>query len=508
MIHQIMGNMAISVAILAFCLVYLLLTRVVGKPISETEKPLTVWIIDILVWPLGIVAFFAVLTKILLMTSASEALEQTRQLQSFTLHIASFWLLARGVDLIILCWYVFHRTGFTTPGLLRGLNYAVFIFAGLSLFLVGIGYSITGFLVSTGVVAGILGFALQGTLSDLFSGIALSVDKPFHIGEWVELEDKTVGQVIDLTWRSTRIKTFSNTLLSIPNSIMANSAINNLNRPDGIYSVWYNFRISSEIDPKLVVTVISTAVGRCSRILRKPSPTVRLSNASGSPYIYAVWVHYSNYLEHFRGQEQLHIDINRSLKDAGVSPMGELQEVRYSRAPAMNLTNPSIANTLRSMEIFSELEDNEIDQIAGHSEYILVATSTVLLRENTSSKNIYLVVNGTLDSSINLDNGQCALAEQLSAGDSFGWATIVTDEQAIMTVRATSDSLVLVIDAECIRPILHAHEALRQRFFNLVTERIKRLTNLRSRSLEKRKSLSPAELRHRIESFVAGGSHR
>lgn len=503
-----MGNAAISVTALSLCLVYLVLTRVIGKPISATDKPLTVWIIDILVWPIGIIAFFAVLTKIILLASASEVLAQSRLLQSFTLHIAAFWLIARGVDLIILCWYVFHRTGFTTPELLRALNYAVFVFAGLSLFLVGIGYSITGFLVSTGVVAGILGFALQSTLNDLFSGIALSVDKPFHIGEWIELEDKTVGQVIDLTWRSTRLKTFSNTLLSIPNSVMAKSAIINLNRPDGIYSVWYLFRISSEVDPKLVVTVISTAVGRCNRILRKPSPTVRLSDASGAPYIYAVWVHYPSYLEHFRGQEQLHIDINRSLKEAGVSPVGELQEVRYSRAPAINPINPSIADTLRSMEMFSELEDYEIDQVASSSEYILVATNTVLLQENTSSKNVYVVVNGTLDSSITLDNGQTALAYQLSAGDSFGWTTIVTDEQAIMTVRATSDSLVLVIDAESLRPVLHAHEALRQRFFNLVTERIKRLTNLRSDSLLKRKSLSPVELRHRIESFVAGGTHR
>ncbi len=59
--------------------------------------------------------------------------------------------------LIFLRWYVFHRTGFTTPGLLRGLTYALFIVAALSLFLLRIGYPITGFLVSTGVVAGVLG---------------------------------------------------------------------------------------------------------------------------------------------------------------------------------------------------------------------------------------------------------------------------------------------------------------------------------------------------------------
>jgi CRP-like cAMP-binding protein len=297
-------------------------------------------------------------------------------------------------------------------------------------------------------------------------------------------------------------------LLSIPNSVIAKSAIINLDRPSGIYAVWYNIRISSEVDPKLVVTVISTAVGNCKHILRKPTPTVRLIDASGAPYIYSVWVHYPRYLDHFRGQEQLYMDINRSLKAAGVSPVGELQEVRYSRASTINPISPKIADTLRSMEMFSELEDDEIEHIARTSEYILAATDTVLLEENASCSNVYVVVNGSLESSISVGKGQRALSDQLSAGDSFGWATIVTDEKAIMTVTATSDSLVLVINAVCLQPILLKHEALRQRFFNLVTERIKRLTNIRSDALEKRRSLSPTEIRRRIERFVAGGSSR
>ncbi|ASJ73544.1 mechanosensitive ion channel family protein [Granulosicoccus antarcticus] len=508
MIQQFAENLTITGGILLLCLVYLLLTRVLGKPISATGTPITVWIFDLLIWPIGIAAFFAVFSGILRLTSIPDTLVESLYLQSFTMKIACFWLVARGVDLIILQWYVFHRTGFTTPGLLRGLNYAVFVVVALCIFLLSIGYPVTGFLVSTGVVAGILGFALQGTLSDLFSGLALSVDKPFHIGEWIELEDKTIGQVIDLTWRSTRIKTFSSTLLSIPNSVMATSAINNLDRPDKIYAMFYKVRVSNEVDPKLVVTVISTAVGHCNYVLRKPAPTVRLLDATGAPYIYSVWVHFSSYLDHFRGQEHLHMDINSSLKAAGVSPIGELQEVRYSRATAMNPISPSISDTLRSIEIFSELDDTEIEQIASSSDYILVATDTNLLTENTSSSHVYVVVNGSLESSINVSNGQRALADQLSGGDSFGWTTIVTDEKSIMTVRATSDSLVLAIDAECLRPILHAHEALRQQFLNLVTERIKRLSNVRSDALEKRRSLSPSELRRRIERFVARGTGR
>jgi len=223
-----MGPLAFCLTVLALSAVYLVATRIVGKPLSAKESPLPVWVIDLFVWPIGIIAFYTAVEQFFGMSAMPELHLETDVLQSFTMHIAIAWLVARGVDLLFLRWFVYHRTGFTTPALLRGLSYAVFVIGGLSLFLLRTGYPITGFLVSTGLAAGILGLALQSTLNDLFSGIALSLEKPFHIGQWIELEDKTVGQVIDLTWRATYLKTFNNTLLSVPNSTMARQAINNL----------------------------------------------------------------------------------------------------------------------------------------------------------------------------------------------------------------------------------------------------------------------------------------
>ena len=501
--HQILATVLFSGALLIVCLGYLFCTRILGKPISASKHPIAVWVIDLVVWPVGIFALFSINTIIFQFAAIPGALDLLKQLRSLTLYLASFWLIARGVDLLLFRWYVFHRTGFTTPALLRGLSYIVFIVLALSLFLQSVGHPVTGFLVSTGLVAGIVGLALQTTLSDLISGIALSVDKPFHIGEWVQLENGTIGQVIDLTWRSTRIKTFSSTLLSIPNSKMAGAAINNLDRPEKLYAVWYKVNVSSDVDPKLVVTAISTAVGKCRGILQKPNPSVRLLDASGAPYVYSVWVHYASYLGHFQGQEQLYLSINESLKAVGVSPIGQLQEVRYARASLNNPMNPSIVDTLRSMDVFSDLEDAELEHIASASEYILVAENTVLLEENTHSTQLHVVVNGSLESSIEVNDGQRILAEQLSVGDSFGWATIVTGQKAIMTVKATADSLVLVIEAECLKPILHTHDELQQKFLALLTERVERLTSIRSDVQTKRKTLSAGEIRRRMERFIS-----
>jgi len=503
-----MGTLAFCLSVLVFSAIYLVATRIIRKPLSSAKTPLMVWILDFLIWPIGIIALFMAVDEFFGMSTMPELHLETGVLKSFSLHIAIFWLIARGVDLLFLRWFVFHRTGFTTPALLRGLSYVFFIVAGLSLFLLRTGYPITGFLVSTGLAAGILGLALQSTLNDLFSGIALSLEKPFHIGEWIELEDKTVGQVIDLTWRATHLKTFENTLLTIPNSTMARQPINNLDNPEALYAVWNIIQVSPDADPELVITILSTALGQCRHVLRKPVPTVRLSDASSSPYKYMVWVHYRSYLAHFRGQEQLYLEIHRALKNAGITPMGEVQEVRYARAKAVNPVRPSVTGTLRSMEIFSELDVNEIEEIESHSEFILVADDTVVVNENSCNGKVHVVVNGSLEASIAVADGHYAQADLYSAGDSFGWAAIVTDEKSIMTVRATSDSMLLVIDGDCLQPILQRHEELRHKFTELVSQRIQRFTHIRSKNTEARKSMSPIDIRHRIERFISHGSNR
>jgi len=131
-----------------------------------------------------------------------------------------------------------------------------------------------------------------------------------------------------------------------------------------------------------------------------------------------------------------------------------------------------------------------------------------MVTENCSSDKVHVVVNGSLESSIAIDNGQFAKAEQYFAGDSFGWAAIVTDEKSIMTVRATSDSMVLAIDSDSLLPVLQEHEELRQKFSDLVNQRVNRFADIRSEKIEKRKSLSPSEIRHRVERFISHGSNR
>lgn len=86
---------------------------------------------------------------------------------------------------------------------------------------------VLGAVAALGIVGIAVGFAAQETLSNFISGITLLVERPFRIGDWVEVSGK-VGRVAQITLRTTRVVDRDNVLISIPNASIASSDIVNL----------------------------------------------------------------------------------------------------------------------------------------------------------------------------------------------------------------------------------------------------------------------------------------
>lgn len=489
----LMGGLAVLVAIAA-------MYHFAGRPPLASRYPLTFWIVDLVVFPVAVMIFATLASAGAVgMGFAEEGALDV--LGIGLLHLVGVWLAARGLDLVVWRGVFAERTGRAAPALLKGLTYTLLLVAGLALFLWWVDYPVTGFLVSTGVVAGIVGLALQKTLSDLFSGIALSLERPFQMGDWVELANGTIGQVVDMTWRSTRLKTFYNTIVAVPNSNLAAEAITNLDRPTPPYATWYYIKLSPEIEPRLAVTLLGTAVGRCRHVLSQPAPVVRLSDARESPYRYMVWVHYRNYLAHFRAQEELFREIHAALRDANVRPAAPFQEVKFERARPIAPVAPNISQTLRSLQLFSGLSDATIEQIAAGSYYSLIETDSEVMREGDEVHRVQILVSGSLKGVVALPSGRVVETVVVSPGESVGWAALVCGEKAFMTVTAVVDSLVVEIDGECLKPVLQSHPQLKQRLAELAQDRMQRADAARVGGGTARVRTT-AEMLNRIENFL------
>lgn len=106
-----------------------------------------------------------------------------------------------------------------------------FIIYAIAVFLVvmELGYDLTGVIAGLGVGGLIITLAAQDTAKNLFGGLVIFLDKPFVVGDWIQM-DTYEGTVEDITFRSTRVRTFENSVVNIPNSIISNSSIINWSR--------------------------------------------------------------------------------------------------------------------------------------------------------------------------------------------------------------------------------------------------------------------------------------
>ena len=89
-----------------------------------------------------------------------------------------------------------------------------------------LGYDLSGLITGLGLGGVVIALAAQDIAKNLFGGVAIITDKPFIVGDYIET-DKYQGTVEDITFRSTRIRTNENTLVTIPNSTLSNASITN-----------------------------------------------------------------------------------------------------------------------------------------------------------------------------------------------------------------------------------------------------------------------------------------
>ena len=112
--------------------------------------------------------------------------------------------------------------------LLKIIRFVIYVIA-IFLIITELGINLNGLIAGFGITGLIVTLAAQDTAKNLFGGVVIFLDKPFVVGDWIQF-DKYEGTVEDITFRSTRIRTFENSVVNVPNSVLSNTSINNWSR--------------------------------------------------------------------------------------------------------------------------------------------------------------------------------------------------------------------------------------------------------------------------------------
>ncbi|MEH6420383.1 globin domain-containing protein [Pseudomonas sp. CGJS7] len=175
-----------------------------------------------------------------------------------------------------------QTSGYPVPGITRTLVPLVTAALCFTLALHYVwGYSVEAVWAASGVLSLVLGLALQGLILDAFAGIFLNLERPFKLLQWVSITEyqgrEYEGQVIDINWRSTRLLTRANNIVSVPNSNLTRAMIVNYAEPTTPSRLELTLDLSAQVPIALARRLIvqgMLAAARDGRILAHPEPQV------------------------------------------------------------------------------------------------------------------------------------------------------------------------------------------------------------------------------------------
>ncbi len=244
-------------------------TKVDDLLVEATEKPIIYFILII-----------GIKTVIMSLSLKGDFIGIFNKLLSSLLVVLFAYVFTKSVDLFIYGWgrkwlkSTRSKYGDTIFPIFMKIVNLVIIIATLIAILGIWGVQVAPFLAGLGIVGLVIGLAVQDSLRDFLSGIMLILDRTYKTGDKVRLDSGEVGSIHEITLRSTRIRTYDNNVIIIPNSKMADSKIINYAQPKLMERGQVPFGVVYGSDIEKTKAVALKAVKKVELILEDPEPCI------------------------------------------------------------------------------------------------------------------------------------------------------------------------------------------------------------------------------------------
>ncbi len=270
------------------------------------------------------------------------------------------------------------------------------------------GVSPVSILTTTTVAAAVLGFALQETLGNIFSGLSLSIGRPFEPGDWIR-SGQHVGQVKGIAWRATTITTRANERLEIPNSVIAKDVL--YNYATGAVREEIAIGLSYGVPPNHVREVVLTLLRDVPQVkIPFPTRTVHVRDAGRD--------------EDERADAQFEHEL-----------MGDLRQVDFLRG----------------------LNDDELRMLVPSVAVRQFGAGELLMRAGEQGESMFIIRSGTAEVFAHTADGQTRHLANYVRGDFTGEMALMTGEPRTASVRAITDVEVIEMDREGFTQLFKEH---------------------------------------------------
>ena len=400
------------------------------------------------------------------------------RLLRFVAWLPLIFFIVRAIDLLAFDVIVSRRQNVRAPILLREIVsivlFAVAIVTALSWIL---DVKVTAFLATGTILAAVLGLALQETLGNLFAGIALHLEDSFEVGDVIHSGD-VLGVVESVRWRGTRIRTFNNNIVIVPNSLVARERLEvfprrNLNARILQVGIDYNF------PPAKVIGVLTQVASNVDGVSHELPCFARVGGFGDNAVIYEIKYFTTDYAQ----RDRIDADIRKAVwyalrRNAMSIPYPIRMHARYAVPEQRHLPDAgTIAARLAKVDFLSPLPPAAHESIADAARTHVYSRGETIIRQGEQGDSMFIVHDGIV--SVRVAEAEVA---QLGEGEFFGEMALLTGEKRAADIVALDDVVTVEIAKDALQPILQDHPELAAAISTKVMTRRESLDSLRDGS--------------------------
>src|SRR5881275_2846511 len=211
------------------------------------------------------------------------------------------------------------------------------IFLVILLFVLSYGYhaqaQLNGLLAGSGVVAIIVGFAGQNLFAGIIGGISIQLNRPYKVGDWLQVGEH-FAEVMEINWRSTRLRTNDAIYLDIPNNEMVSHTIVNLHYPTEIHAMRVRVGVEYKNAPNRVKDALFRAASTAEGVLVEPKVKIFLVDFADFAVIYEIKFYMGNHSRINEINDAVRTNVWYALKRQGITIPFPIRTLHLDRKAA------------------------------------------------------------------------------------------------------------------------------------------------------------------------------
>ena len=338
------------------------------------------------------------------------------------------------------------------------------------------------FLTTSAVGAVVIGFALQDTLGNMFSGLAIQVEKPFRVGHWITV-GPFEGIVSEVTWRATKLRTKAGNLVILPNSFISKEAITNYSEPTSPTRLEVDVGVSYDVPPNQVKAALAEALGNAPLALATPAPDILVADFGASAVIYLVRFWINDFARDTAARDEVRSAIYYSLRRHGYEipfPM-QIETLRepVSERPSDRLER--LGEILKAVDLFAPLTGEERAELAARANERLYGEGETIVRQGDAGHSMFVISRGRVRV-VEASGRELAV---FAEGGYFGEMSMLTGQPRSASVQAVDECQVVELTSASLREVVLANPD--------VVTRISAVVAVRQADLDMQKAEAAAE---------------